>query len=111
MKSPPLSKDSFCTGRVALSHAVDDAAAVEVVRRELDPHAVAEQHPDPVALHPAGGVSEHLVAVVEPDPEHPVAQGLDDLAFHLDLLFLDWYGVSFRGVRVKRLAARGRENR
>jgi hypothetical protein len=29
------------------------------------------------------------VAVVQPDAEHPVAEGLDDLALHLDLLFLD----------------------
>src|SRR5438874_6173287 len=72
----------------ALLQAVDDPAAVEIVRRELDPDAVAQEHADPVALHPPGGIAEHLVAVVEPDLEHPVAEGLDDLALHLDLLFL-----------------------
>jgi hypothetical protein len=28
------------------------------------------------------------VAVVEPDPEHPVAESFHDLALHLELLFL-----------------------
>src|SRR5207248_3023398 len=40
------------------------------------------------ALHPAGRVAEHLVPVVETNLEGAVAQGLDDLALHLDLLFL-----------------------
>jgi hypothetical protein len=45
----------------ALSKAVDDPAAREVVRRERDPHAVAEHDADP-------------------------RQSLGDLAFELDLL-------------------------
>jgi hypothetical protein len=33
-----------------------DAAAIEVVRRELDPDAVAEQHPDAVPISPRSQV-------------------------------------------------------
>src|SRR5438046_1629592 len=72
---------------------IDAATAAEwglvnrvVPAEELD--AAAQEHAGPVALHPPGGIAEHLVAVVEPDLEHPVAEGLDDLALHLDLLFL-----------------------
>ena len=45
-----------------------------------------------------GGVAEHLVAVVETDAEHAAAEALDDLALHLDLLFLDSDGRSFRAL-------------
>src|ERR671936_146897 len=72
--------------RLVLALAVDDPAAAEVVRRNLDLHAVAGIDADPVAPHLAGGVAEGLVAVVERDLVHAVAEGLDDLALELDLL-------------------------
>src|SRR5712692_3407723 len=68
--------------------AVDDPAAVEVVRGELDLHPVAGEDTDPVAPHLPGRVAERLMAAVEGDPEIPVPQRLDDLAVELDLLFL-----------------------
>src|SRR5919204_3202458 len=52
---------------------VDDPAARQVVRGQLDPHAVAQHDADPVPLHPAAEVTERLVAVVELNPEHPAA--------------------------------------
>ena len=58
--------------------------------------AIAEEDPDPVAPHLPRRVSERLVAVVQLDPEHPVAEGLDHLALHLDLLFLGSYSRSFQ---------------
>src|SRR5215210_3430233 len=66
---------------------VDDPAAVEVVRRELDLDAVARIDADPVALHPPGHVAERLVSVVEVDAIHPVPERLRDLALQLDLFF------------------------
>src|SRR5687768_2448884 len=50
--------------------AVGDAASVEVVRRELDLHAVPWKDPDVVAAHLAADVAEHLVLVVELHLEH-----------------------------------------
>src|SRR5215216_5742795 len=67
---------------------IDDPAAREVVRRELDVDPVAWQDLDPVAPHLARGVAERLVAVVELDLVHAVAECLDDLALELDLVFL-----------------------
>src|SRR5216117_2750043 len=67
---------------------VDDPAARQVVRRELDVDAVAGEDLDPVAPHLAGRVAEGLVAVVEEDLVHAVAEGLDDLPLELDLVFL-----------------------
>src|SRR6185437_725042 len=72
----------------ALLVAVGDAAAVEVVRRELDLDAVAGEDPDVMAAHLPRDVAQDLVVVVELDLEHRVGQGLRDLALHLDLLFL-----------------------
>src|SRR5882672_1675381 len=80
----------------ALPIAVDDAAALEVVRRELDPDPVARIDADPVAAHLACGGAERLVAVVERYAELAVPERLDDLAFELDLLFLDSDSVSSR---------------
>src|SRR6266545_4844632 len=71
-----------------LSVPVDDPAAREVVRRELDVDAIARQDLDPVTPHLARGVAERLVAVVELDLVHAVAECLDDLALELDLVFL-----------------------
>src|SRR5918995_6212944 len=68
--------------------AVDDAAAPEVVGRELDLDPVTREDPDPVAAHLSGRVPEGLVAVVERDAEEAVPEGFDHLSLHLDLVFL-----------------------
>src|SRR3954471_21326704 len=72
----------------SLTMAVDDACPVEVVRGDLDAHPVPRQDPDAEPPHLPGDVAEHLVAVVELNPEHGVRERLDDLAFEFDLLFL-----------------------
>jgi hypothetical protein len=73
---------------VARPEPVDDAAAVEVVRRQLDPDPVARVHANAEPPHLAGGVAQRLVTVVELDPEHAVPERFHDLAGHLDLVFL-----------------------
>src|SRR4026209_1758541 len=83
--APP---ESSAGGRGDLLVAVDDPAAVEVVRRELDLHPVAGEDTDSIAPHLPGGVSERRVPAVECDPEITVPQSLDDLAVELNLLFL-----------------------
>src|SRR3990170_1094817 len=72
-----------------LLHSKGDPAAREVVGRELDLDAVAREDADVVLAHLPGDPSEHAVATVELNPEHRAGQGLDHLAFDLDLLFLD----------------------
>src|SRR3954451_2485591 len=67
---------------------VGDAAAIEVVGRELDLDPIAGQDADVVPSHLPGDMAEDLVPVVELHPEHRVGQGLRDLALHLDLVFL-----------------------
>lgn len=69
--------------------AVHNPAAIEVVRRQLDPHPIAEEDLDPVTPHLPGRVSKRLVTVVQQDAKHPVPKSLDHLALQLDLLFLD----------------------
>ena len=72
----------------SLSVPVDDPAAAEVVRRQLDLDPVAGEDADAIAPHLPSGVTECLVAAVEGYPEIPVPERLDDLAIELDLLFL-----------------------
>ncbi len=73
----------------SLLHPEGDAAAGEVVGRELDLDAIAGEDADVVLAHLPGDASEDAVAVVQLDPEHGARERLDDLAFDLDLLFLD----------------------
>src|SRR5205823_371727 len=87
---------------------VDDAAAIEVVRRQLDANAVTRVHANAEPAHLAGGVPEGLVTVVELDAEHPVPKRLDDLTGHLDLVFLlsDGCLLSFKVEGVERRRAK-----
>ena len=76
---------------------VDDPAARQVVRGELHLDPVAGEDLDPVAAHLAGRVAQHVLAGVEAHLEHPVREGLGDLALQLELFFLCGYRVtSFR---------------
>src|SRR2546423_509954 len=71
-----------------LAVAVDDPAARQVVRRELDADAVARRDADEVAAHAAGRVGDELVAALELHLEHRVRQSLRDRGVHDDRLFL-----------------------
>src|SRR5450432_4014739 len=73
-----------CPSMERLLVAVDDAAAGEVVRAELDDDPVTGQDADVVHAHLAADMSEHLVTVRQLDPEHGVRERLDDLALDLD---------------------------
>src|SRR5262249_49126828 len=89
---------------VARPEPIDDAAAVEVVCRQLDPDPVARVHANAKPPHLAGGVAESLVTVFGLDPEHAGPKRLDDLTGHLDLVFLLrnlrlLRGCIFRGAR------------
>src|SRR5947208_372546 len=64
--------------------AVDDAAARQVVGRELHDHAVLGQDADVVLPHLAADVGEHPVPVLQLDPEHRIGQRLDDATLDLD---------------------------
>src|SRR3954463_9220104 len=63
---------------------IDDAAAGQVVRRELHDDPVLRQDADVVLAHLAADVGENAVPVGELDAEHGVRQRLDDPALDLD---------------------------
>src|SRR5690242_1738469 len=70
-----------------LSVSVGDAAAGQVVRRELDLHLVAGKDPDVVLAHLPGDGREDRMTALDLHPEHRARERLGDLAFDLDLLF------------------------
>ena len=78
---------TFIDGSLSLV-AIGDAPTTEVVGRELDLHAVAREDPDVVHPHLPGDVREHLVPVLELDPEHGVGQRFDDRPFDQDRVVL-----------------------
>src|SRR2546428_10926637 len=67
---------------------VGDSTAAEVVRAELHLDHVSRKNADVVLAHLPGDGRQNVVPGVELHPEHRARERLDDLAFHLDLLFL-----------------------
>src|SRR5262245_14320484 len=67
--------------------AIDDAAACQVVGRELHGDLVAGEDLDEVHPHLPGDVGQHHVLVLERHPEHRVGQRLDHRAFDLYAFF------------------------
>src|SRR5437763_1595388 len=69
--------------------AIDDPGAIQVVRRELDAHAVTRKDADSEPPHLAGDVAQHdPIHVVELDAEHRIGESFDDLSLQFDLFFL-----------------------
>src|SRR3954449_12810848 len=66
---------------------IGDSTSAEVVRCELNLDAVSGQDADVVHAHLSGDVGQHLVAVLELDPEHGVGERLDDCPFEDDRVF------------------------
>src|SRR6184192_1214732 len=73
--------------RLLLFEPVGDAAAREVVRRQLDLDAVPGQDANEVHSHLAAHVREHPMAAFELHAEHRVRQWLHHGAFDLDRVF------------------------
>ena len=63
---------------------IRDTTPGQVVGRELHLDAVPGEDPDVVHPHLPGDVGEHLVTVLELDPEHGVRERLDNSSFHED---------------------------
>src|SRR3954469_10731389 len=82
------SADRIASIRASSPMPVDDPGPVEVVGRDLHADAIAGEDADAESPHLAGHMAEHLVAVVELNPEHGVRERFDDLSLELDLLFL-----------------------
>src|ERR1039458_6204363 len=73
---------------------VGDPPPAQVIRRDLPLHLVAGQDPDPVHPHPPGAVRQHLVPVLELNPEHGVGQRLHHRPVQHDGVFLGLWQVS-----------------
>src|SRR5687767_1920780 len=67
---------------------IGDAAARQVVGRQLDADAVTGQDPDEIHPKFAADVGEHSVAVLQFDSEHRVGEGLDDRSLDFDRVLL-----------------------
>src|SRR3954454_9160488 len=74
--------------------AVGDAAAAEVVRRDVERHAVALEHADVELRHAARGVGQHLVPVLELHPVVAVGEHLGDHPVHLEGILLRHWGMT-----------------
>src|SRR6185503_18370908 len=92
--------------RSSLLVPIGDAAAAEVVGRELDLHAVAREDPDVVHSHLPRDVGEDLVPVLELDAEHGVGQRLDHRSLYQNCVVLGLCQGSFTTYALSRAATR-----
>jgi hypothetical protein len=76
--------------------AVDNAAAVEIIRAELNRDAVAGEDTNEVFAHTSRDVCKGLVLVFKLDLEHRVRQGFDNHRHHFNCIFLR-QTISFGG--------------
>jgi hypothetical protein len=67
--------------------AIDDARAVEVVWRNLNPYPVSGQDSDPKASHLPGDVTKDNMSVIQLDAEHRIWESFNHFALELNLLF------------------------
>jgi hypothetical protein len=67
---------------------VDNAAAVEIVRAELNRDAVAGEDADEVFAHTSRDMSKRLMLILKLNFEHRIWQGLDDRGHHFNCVFL-----------------------
>src|SRR5262245_19944584 len=77
-----------CCARRGLLQPIADAAARQVVGRELDPDPVSRKDPDEVHPELAADVGQDAVAVLKLDGEHRVGKRFDDRSFHFDRISL-----------------------
>src|ERR671934_135070 len=61
-----------------------DPTTLQVVWRQLHEDLVPGHDPNEIHPHLPGDVGQHVVAVLELDPEHRVGESLADHALHLD---------------------------
>ncbi len=73
--------------RLELLVAIGDTTPGEVVRRQLHLDAIAGQNTDVVHPHLSRYMGEHLVTIVQLDPEHRIWKGFRDLSFQNDRIF------------------------
>jgi hypothetical protein len=80
--------DGRSFGLVAIP--VYDPPAGQVVWRKLDANPIAGRDPNPISSHPASGISDQLVAVLQLHLEHGVRERLSYDPVHNDgFLLLD----------------------
>ena len=66
---------------------VDDAPFGQVVGSHFHYNPVTGEYANIVLAHFTGYVSGHNMSIVQLYPEHRIGQGIDDSAFHFDLIF------------------------
>ena len=111
--APSLARYAGCGGgaaRFTRAIAVDDAALREIVRRDLELDAVAQQQFDVMAAQAARDVREDFVAVLQFDAERRARVDLLDRAEHLDHRLLRRFVDPFDPLRGG-FAALGRPSR
>ena len=65
-----------------------DDAADRIIRRDPDGHAIARNHLDAKAAHPAAQLGEHFVALVTLHAIQPAAVNRNDRALHVNQIIL-----------------------
>jgi len=67
---------------------IDEPALLQIIRGHFDLDPITQHGADAETPHPAGGISDHFMVVVEQDAEAPVWQNLFDQPVESQQVFL-----------------------
>jgi transposase len=75
-------------GRARASFPIDDPTLLQVVRRHLDAHLIADYRANAAPPHPTRGISDDAESILQPNAKPAIRQDFIDLAFEGEKLFL-----------------------
>lgn len=89
-------KRAFCPGDLSLLEAVNDPGLVQIVRRHLQLHPIAQSQPDESLPHFPRNMRQDAVFIRELYSKHGAGEDCDDSSFGFDGAFSHLGGVRMR---------------
>ena len=85
------------------SGTVDNSAAIQIIRRHLNPYCISEQNADVISAHSAGKVSHYFMPVIQAHAKLRPGKGFDNRTVNCNLLFFFSHNTSLTRLFLKRL--------
>ena len=85
---PPEKTGCFLAAHRPLLVSVNNAAAVQIVRTQLNRNTISRENADEILPHTSGYVGQHLMLILEFYFEHCVWQRLENRRHHFNCVFL-----------------------
>lgn len=90
-------------GRFLFSGTVDNSAAIQIIRRHLNPYCVSEQNADVISAHSSGKVSHYFMSIIQSHAKLRPRKGFDNRTVNCNLLFFFSHNTSLTRLFLIRL--------